>query len=576
MSSYESSESDINNDIYFKYNKNVGQLKENLLPNNIKKPIFFNLYKHLIMEKIEKSNEDNSDIQNNENDLETEQKIKEEEQIDEIKFKLFLILYNECDYDDEFKELIQKKQNKDYVKAKRLIIQNYQISNNLISFGKKNYCFIPQFSKSKEITFNYLEHIIKLENNKNIYKMFGKDKTFTEKEFKKMNQKVLNFDEEKDIFKKAKSQKHNKNSNKSDINSNDKKYKSNRDNKSNETQNDKNKALSQITPEENENLSKISETSDNEINGHIFFDKNNRYIFKADYSKEIDGIFSKHTKIKLNKKGELDLLNSLDCLLNLLRNKNENFDINNDIRCHLIYKNFQDEEIPENEPFFLEVKTSMAELTDLLRQIKEISKVVNNTKAKLPKYIIGIICKFDQNQIEFQQKELGKQYKKNGKDTFFEYIMGIIKENKINVLIGAIKDEKIFEYPLGTDDFLIEGERLKKRIDINFMNKKICNGKEVSEDRLKEICIKYPYKSLNYYPVSYDNYMAIHQKYNMLKIEYETIKEEKQEMQEENEKMKQEMQEKYEKMKQEMQEKYEKMRKEYEEEIEKLKKKNKI
>ena len=158
MSSYESSESDINNDKYFKYNKNIGQLKENLLPNNIKKPIFFNLYKHLIMEKIEKSNEDNSDIQNNENDLETEQKIKEEEQIDEIKFKLFLILYNECDYDDEFKELIQKKQNKDYVKAKRLIIQNYQISNNLISFGKKNYCFIPQFSKSKEITFNYFNN----------------------------------------------------------------------------------------------------------------------------------------------------------------------------------------------------------------------------------------------------------------------------------------------------------------------------------------------------------------------------------------------------------------------------------
>jgi len=99
---------DINNDIYFKYNNSIGQLKENLLPNSIKEPIFFDLYKHLTMEKIEKSNQDNSDIQNNVNDLETEQKIKEEEQIDEIKFKLFLILYNECDYDDEFKELIQK------------------------------------------------------------------------------------------------------------------------------------------------------------------------------------------------------------------------------------------------------------------------------------------------------------------------------------------------------------------------------------------------------------------------------------------------------------------------------------
>lgn len=77
-------------------------------------------------------------------------------------------------------------------------------------------------------------------------------------------------------------------------------------------------------------------------------------------------------------------MKSLDCLLNLIRDQNDQFDINNDIRCNLIYKNFQNEEIPENEPFFLEVKKTMAELSDLLRQIKEISKVVNNTTEKLP------------------------------------------------------------------------------------------------------------------------------------------------------------------------------------------------
>ena len=253
----------------------------------------------------------------------------------------------------------------------------------------------------------------------------------------------------------------------------------------------------------------------------------------------------------MNKKGKLSLLESLDCLL---KNQNDQFDINNDIRCNLIYKNFQEEEIPENEPFILEVKTSMAELTDLLRQIKEISKVVkvvNNTSENLPKYVIGIICKFDENQIKFQQKELEKKYKKNGEDSFFKYVMEIIEANKINVLIGAIKDEKVFEYPLGIDDFLIEGERLKKRIDINFMNKKVCNGKEVNKERLEEICIKYPYKSLNYYPVSYDNYMMINQKYNMLKLENKAIKEQNQEMQEN----------------------YEEMKKRYEKEIEELKKK---
>ena len=60
----------------------------------------------------------------------------------------------------------------------------------------------------------------------------------------------------------------------------------------------------------------------------------------------------------------------------------------------------------------------MAELTDLLGQIKEISKVVNNKKEKLPKYAIGIICKFDQNQILFQKKELSKKYKKMEKILF--------------------------------------------------------------------------------------------------------------------------------------------------------------
>ena len=396
--------------------------------------------------------------------------------------------------------------------------------------------------------------------------MFREEEKFvTEKEFKefKENKKILNLNIEKNSSQKAKTQKSNKNSNKSDIN-NHQKSKSNIDNKNNEALSDKNKSLSQMTSEENENHSKISETSDNEMKGYIFFDKNNRYIFKANYSKEIDGVFSKHKKIALNKKGELDLLDSLD---SLLKSQNEELDINNDIRCKLIYKNFQDEEIPQDEPFFLEVKTSMAELTDLLRQIKEISKVFKNASENLPKYVVGIICKFDENQIKFQQKKLNKKYKEDGEDTFYKYVMEIIKDNKINVLIGAIQNEKIFEYPLGIDDFLIEGEKLKKRIDINYMNKKICKGKEVSEDRLQKICIKYPYKSLNYYPVSYDNYMVIHQRYNILKLENKSIKEEKKEMQEKYEKEKEE--------KKEMQEKYEKKIEELQKQLE-IKKKEEI
>ena len=41
------------------------------------------------MEKIEKSNEDNSDIQNNENDLETEQKNKEENRLIKLNLNYF-------------------------------------------------------------------------------------------------------------------------------------------------------------------------------------------------------------------------------------------------------------------------------------------------------------------------------------------------------------------------------------------------------------------------------------------------------------------------------------------------------
>ena len=61
----------------------------------------------------------------------------------------------ECDYNDEFKELIQKKKNKDYIKDKRLII-------------KKNYCFIPQFITSNDITFTNYGHKIKMKNNKSL------------------------------------------------------------------------------------------------------------------------------------------------------------------------------------------------------------------------------------------------------------------------------------------------------------------------------------------------------------------------------------------------------------------------
>ena len=89
---------------------------------------------------------------------------------------------------------------------------------------------------------------------------------------------------------------------------------------------------------------------------------------------------------------------------------------------------------------------------------------MKNSLENLPNFF-GIICKYVKNKIKFQQKELKKKYK-NGKNTFFKYVMEIIKDNKINVLIDAIKDETIFVYLLGIDDFLIEGERLKNELKL--------------------------------------------------------------------------------------------------------------
>ena len=413
MSSYSPEESELYNDIYYNEEiesyKNVDELKENLLPYNIKEPIFFNYYKYIATENEEKNSksgkEKNIEIDKNIVDLE------KKEQIDEIKVKLFLILYLECDYDNNlYKDLISNN----YIKTKRLIIQHYNTTNNRISFDKKNYCFIPQYIKGQNgIIFNYNGQDFEVKHENKKYILLSKDnEIISENEFGKINN-IINLYEERNNYKKAKSQKKSKKNNKSDINNN---TLNNSDNKSNIGSNFKNenKALSQNTPKENEGFSKISDTSDNEINGEIFFDKNNRYIFKSDYSKEIDGIFTQHKAIKLNKGFELELLKSLDYL------KEGQYDNNNDIQCHIIYKNFEDNEISENIPFFLEVKKSMVELNGLLIQIKEISKVVNNISIDLPKYLIGIICKYEDKQISFQKNELAKAYKENGNITFFK------------------------------------------------------------------------------------------------------------------------------------------------------------
>ena len=132
--------------------------------------------------------------------------------------------------------------------------------------------------------------------------------------------------------------------------------------------------------------------------------------------------------------------------------------------------------------------------------------------------VIGIICDYDEKQIDKQKLIINKIYKENSEDKFVDYIIKIIEKNKLKVLIAAIKDQQICGYPLGYGDFLIDKLNLKKRIDINYFNKKVCDGKYNSTE-LEIICSKLPYKSL-----SFDISQEVNEKYFKIKGDYENIK----------------------------------------------------
>ena len=54
---------------------------------------------------------------------------------------------------------------------------------------------------------------------------------------------------------------------------------------------------------------------------------------------------------------------------------------------------------------------------------------------------------------------------------------------KLIIVIYMIKDEKIGNYPLDKEDYNIEGEDLKYRVDISYMHMKIY-GKEIKNELL--------------------------------------------------------------------------------------------
>ena len=118
--------------------------------------------------------------------------------------------------------------------------------------------------------------------------------------------------------------------------------------------------------------------------------------------KKIDGIYYSHSGIKL-KKGKKDLnLNEYKSYEDFVKQYND-ADKNNDLQGYIIMKNFEEEIIEKDTPFIIEIKRGF-ELIKLLKQIKKSAKYVNNLQNfndKLPKYIIGIICSFSNNNRSF-------------------------------------------------------------------------------------------------------------------------------------------------------------------------------
>ena len=492
---------------------NIMRLKANLIINNIKRPNF-DYYKILKMKNPE--NEILSDFSEKKNmslEAETISRIDEKEQINEVKVNLFFILYNGCDYNDEYKEVIIDR----YIKTKRLIIQDYSIKDDKIELGKKQYRYIKIVSKNDNLCFNDgIDKIIvdkkkgKKDTKKETRMILNKKKLLSENEFADQHKNITNIKDDLLLL--------NSKSGKKSLSVKNKKIKMD-DISSKEGINII--EFNTISKHSNDNLtnssvSKELDDSEKEVKGERFYSENKRYIFIDLYSKEIDGIFTIHNKIYLGE-AKKDLKEGLKDLLSAEK-KNK---IINDIQSHIIYKNFDDPYINENIPFILEIKKSMDFLISLLNQIKNISKVSGNLcDAQIPTTIIGIICRFSPQQIIEQQNFLTL---KKENETLLDHIINIINRNKVRVVIGAIEDEKILDYPLGESDYNIEGANLKTRIDIFYMNNRF---KNLDDKVMTKIHTKYSqiYKSITFLPNSMQNFEYLFNKNKELELKLEKEK----------------------------------------------------
>ena len=448
----------------------INFLKLNLAPNYIYISIFDENYhmKNITQESSQKNNKSETSSQAHEsigieNSCSNQEgdsaisltKLNNKEQIDEVKYFFFMVLYNECSYSEEYKEF--KNPNKNELNLIRVVYQEiiFNEVTQKYEFSDKGYIFLPM---------NRKEFQIKSKNNR-IYDFYvSKSKIKVQRN----NNNLLTDNEFVEKY-------------------GNNKFKIEDINNNNNNNND------------NNNITILDEFSEEEMNKILFYDVigNNEFMCFSilnRYSKEIDAIFTEHKGLNIN----VEEVNLKDGIEKLISGENNNID--NDLKSIIIFKNFKEKVIEKENAIVMEIKKSIR-ISDLIIQLKQDAKIfkymnLNDCKKKLPKYFIGIICSY--NNINGLNEQLGKlnySYKGEKNTTNLDHILKIMTKMDIKVIIGVIKDEKINGYPLGECDFDIPGKFL--RVDLNYLNEKVCGGK-YSEEKIKEIILKYgeQYKSI--------------------------------------------------------------------------------
>ena len=230
------------------------------------------------------------------------------EQINEVKYKFFMIMKNKCSYNGEYNKIFSLKSKKYEIKLRRLVIQKMSIvSKNEIIYGKKDYIFIP--INNNEVEFDYEigeNRKFKIDIRKNETKITcGKIELANEEKFKKDYPEI-----EEEIPKEKKNkikQNDEKKENKLKENNIDEKQKlsdNNINKNKDDTKSEKNEQNKRIYP-------LIDDNSEDEVKqkykyylhqeSNIFY----RFVYCNNYVKEFDDIYTTNCEIKLNIKGEI-------------------------------------------------------------------------------------------------------------------------------------------------------------------------------------------------------------------------------------------------------------------------------